>query len=334
MNPGELRNPVTYNSSQPDLVKWIREFSKHLKVHPENNFIQYPESFASGFAKVCSIEPGLSYRIVDYTLNTDFAFTREPSDEFYLIIYLYQYSNSPKLKYTVNNQIIFDGIGNNFSTILMTNSLISQRLELVADTMVKGLTIQLTDEWLSEKINQKNTENYSLFKEKNVFKFFLTPKSKKLLNEIFCKSVASATPQLHTNTRVLRILEGFLENILQNGTSENSFPFPEKDFQSILKIENLLLENYTNGFPKIENLSRIALMSETKLKTAFKKAFGMGLYEYYQKNRMHKAKELLTTYKYSVSEVGSIIGYQNLSNFSHAFKKEFGYLPKDCDQIG
>jgi AraC-like DNA-binding protein len=212
--------------------------------------------------------------------------------------------------------------------------MVPQRLELVANTIVKGLTIQLTDEWLSEKIKQENTANYALFKEKNVFKFFLTPKSKKLLNEIFCENLTSATPELHMNTRVLRILEGFLENILQNGTSENAFPFPEKDFQSILKVESLLVENYTSGFPKIENLSRIALMSETKLKTFFKKAFGMGLYEYYQKNRMHKAKELLATCKYSVSEVGSLIGYQNLSNFSNAFKKEFGQLPKDSNKIG
>lgn len=334
MSHGDLRNSVIHNSQQPDLIKWVREFSKHLKIHPDDNFIQYPESFASGFAKVCSIDPGLTYRIVDYTLNTDFIFTREPSDKFYLIIYLYQYRNSPKLRYTVNNQVIFSGVGNNFSTVLMTNSLVSQRLELVANTIVKGLTIQLTDEWLSEKIRQEKTANYSLFREKDVFKFFLTPKSQKLLNEIFSDNRDSATPELHLKTRVLRILEGFLENILQNGTAENAFPFPEKDFQSILKVENLLLENYASGFPKIENLSRIALMSETKLKTFFKKAFGMGLYEYYQKNRMHKAKELLETTKYSVSEVGSFLGYQNLSNFSHAFKKEFGQLPKDHNKIG
>ena len=191
-----MRNSITYNSIQPDLIKWVREFSKHLKINPDDNFIQYPESFASGFAKVCSIEPGFTYRIVDYTLNTDFVFTREPSDEFYLIIYLYQYKNSPKLRYTVNNRVIFDGVGNNFSTVLMTNSLVSQRLELVANTVVKGLTIQLTDEWLTEKIRQEKTANYSLFRERAVFNFFLTPKRHKLLTEIFLNNLSSATPAL------------------------------------------------------------------------------------------------------------------------------------------
>ncbi|MEO6289186.1 MAG: hypothetical protein ABIO76_04670, partial [Ginsengibacter sp.] len=244
MNPGDVRNSEKYHSIHPDLNNWARDFSEHLKVQPSDNYIQYPESFATGFAKVSNIEPGLSYRIVDYVLNTDFVFTREPSEDFYLIIYLYMYGNSTKLHYTVNGQVIFDGVGDNFSSLLMTNSLVSQRLELVADTIVKGLTIQLTDDWLSEKINRENTLNYSLLRERNIFKFFLTPKSQKLLNEIFTDNLSSAAPELHLNTRVLRILEGFLENILQNGASENVFPFPEKDFQSILKIENLLRENY------------------------------------------------------------------------------------------
>jgi AraC-like DNA-binding protein len=78
----------------------------------------------------------------------------------------------------------------------------------------------------------------------------------------------------------------------------------------------------------------MALMSATKLKNIFKKAFGMSMYEYYQKNRMHKAKELLCSGKYSVSQVGVMIGYRNLSNFSNAFKKEFNYLPKDFNKIG
>ena len=77
----------------------------------------------------------------------------------------------------------------------------------------------------------------------------------------------------------------------------------------------------------------MAFMSPTKLKKLFKNAFGAGMYQYYQRNRMHKAKELLFSGEFSVSEVGDMIGYQNLSNFSNAFKKEFSYLPKDHQKI-
>jgi AraC-like DNA-binding protein len=71
------------------------------------------------------------------------------------------------------------------------------------------------------------------------------------------------------------------------------------------------------------------LMSESKLKKLFKQSYAMGMYEYFQKNRMHKAKDLILLQKHTVSEVGSMLGYQNLSNFSAAFKKEFGCLPSE-----
>jgi AraC-like DNA-binding protein len=70
-------------------------------------------------------------------------------------------------------------------------------------------------------------------------------------------------------------------------------------------------------------------MSVSKLKSTFKKVYGTGIYEYYQKNRMLKAKAMLLTGKYNVKEVGTQLGYTNLSNFSLAFKKEFGILPSE-----
>ena len=326
--------PQLYSSVQLRLNEWLNSFSSHLKVKAQNNKIQYPDNFASGFAKVHAIEPGLEYRIVDYSINTDFIFSRQPSEEFFLIIYFYQYTNAEKLFLTINDEVILDTEDDKFSAVLMTNSLVSQQLELKSGTIVKGLTIHLSEQWLREKIEGPGMSNMKRLRERDFFKNFLNAKSQKLLNEIFEENSQSPIPALYMNTRVLRLLEEFLKNLLRMDASEYLWSISNEDFQSIIKIEALLLESYNVDFPKIEKLARIALMSETKLKSIFKKAFGMGLYEYYQKNRMHKAKQLLNANKLSVSEVGSLIGYHNLSNFSNAFKKEFGHLPKDCRRIG
>jgi len=334
MNPDKDYTPLNYRSGLGDLDEWLNKFSRHLKVEHGNNEIKYPHNFASGFAKVYTIEQGLSYRIVDYDLNTDFIFNREPSDKFFLIIYFYQYTNVKKLFVSIDDDIIADTDENAFSAVLMTNSHTHQTFELSKGTSVKGLTIQLTEEWLREKIHDPDTFLYKMFDEKKVFRHFLNAKAKKLLNQIFSHNSESVAPLLYINTRVLRLLEGFLENMLRMNLAEFSSGLSSKDFQSVSKIERILVENYASDFPKIEKLARIALMSETKLKNIFKKAFGMGLYEYYQKNRMHKAKGFLSLNIYSVSEVGAMVGYVNLSNFSNAFKKEFGHLPKDCNKIG
>ncbi len=326
---------TNFVSVHPELQNWLLDFSAHLNTETDSaeEVINLPENFASGFAKVIDLEKGLTYRMVNYRLNTDFFFEREPAEKFFLIIYFYQYSGCKHLKLEINDQLIVDSTDEKYSSLIMTNSLSSQDLFVSEGTNVQGLTIQITEDWLREKIAQPTTANYSVFKEKDIFQSFLNPKSQKLLNEIFAEDIPSNLPELYINNRILRLLESFLENILSYGFTGDTFPNSDKDAQNILRIESYLLENYDHEFPSIVKLARMAFMSPTKLKKIFKKAFGVGMYEYYQKNRMHKAKELLNSGEYSVSEVGDMIGYQNLSNFSLAFKKEFDYLPKDYDKI-
>ncbi len=335
--PKTNKNSKTTNfvSVNPDLQNWLLDFSAHLKTSPDSaeEVINLPEDFASGFAKVIEIEKGLTYRMVNYKLNSDYFFKSEPAKKFYLIIYFYQYSSCKHLQLKINDELIVDSTDEKYSSLLMTNSLSFQDLFVSEGTNVQGLTLQITEDWLKEKIAQPATANYSLFEERNVFQSFLNPKSQKLLNEIFAEDTPSNMPDLYINNRILRLLESFLEKILSYGLSGDTFPNSDKDARNILRIESYLLENYDHEFPSIEKLARMAFMSPTKLKKIFKKAFGSGMYEYYQRNRMHKAKELLNSGEYSVSEVGNIIGYQNLSNFSHAFKKEFDYLPKDSYKI-
>ena len=331
----KISTTTNFVSVNPDLQNWLLDFSAHLKTKTDSaeEVINLPENFASGFAKVIELEKGLTYRMVNYKLNTDFYFKSEPAEQFYLIIYFYQYSCCRHLQFKINDQPIVDSTDEKYSSLLMTNSLSIHELFVSEGTNVQGLTLQISEDWLKEKIAQPATANYSLFKERNIFQSFLNPKSQKLLHEIFADDTPSSMPELYINNRILRLLESFLEKILSYGLSGDSFPSSDIDAQNILRIESYLLENYDREFPSIEKLARMAFMSATKLKKIFKKAFGVGMYEYYQRNRMHKAKELLNSGEYSVSQVGDMIGYQNLSNFSHAFKKEFDYLPKDSDKI-
>jgi len=173
MNPDKDHTPPSnYKFVHSGLIEWLEGFSTHLQIELENDRIEYPKNFASGFAKVYNVEPGLSYRIVDYTLNTNFVYNRVPSDKFCLIIYFYQYTNSKKLFVSINNEVVVDSYDNCYSTLLMTNSKTSQQVELKEGTHVKGVTIQLSEEWLKEKIQHPDTANYSLFREKNIFQDF------------------------------------------------------------------------------------------------------------------------------------------------------------------
>lgn len=327
------KDHLKYISRTPDLEEWIRDFANHLKTHPDKNIIQYPESFATGYAKVLKIEEGFTYRLVEYRLNADFQFDRTPSEDFYLIIYFYKYSNCRQLHVRINERDVIENFDEDYSSMLMTNSFANQHLTLTKDTIVQGLTIQISEEWLKTRLTISPRLNLKILRQKDIFQTLIKPHSAALLNEIFSKKIPSPIPELYVSCRVMQLLDTFLEDVFKNGLEANILPVSSRDVHNILMVEEYLLQNYREQFPSINMLARMALMSGTKLKQVFKKAFGMSLFEFFQKNRMERARDMLLSNLYSVSEVGKMLGYQNLSNFSAAFKKEFGYLPKDVSHI-
>ncbi len=95
-----------------------------------------------------------------------------------------------------------------------------------------------------------------------------------------------------------------------------------------MKVEESLTADLSNA-PTIKQLSVQAAMSPSKLKKQFKDVYGMPIYEYYQKKRMEKARELLLEGKRTIKAVGRELGFSNLSNFSVAFRKEHHLLPSE-----
>lgn len=330
---GKIKKIVRFVSNQPGLEGWYRNFPKHLNATTQKSSVSLPDNFAHGYAKVWQISEGLTCRLVDYKLNTDFSYTEKAANDFYLIIYLYHYRECAQLKYEINNKVIIEGEEMDFSSLLMTNSFTTQKFNLSKGALVRGLTIELKKDWLLKKINPSSKMNLEVLEKRDVFQTAIKPVYRILMDEIFNPNPISHVPDLYLSSRVLRLLELFFDDIFTNGLDANILPVSAHDVQSLLVVEQFLTQHYRQPFPTIAILSRMAMMSSTKLKFTFKKAFGSGLFEYFQRNRMSKAKELLRSNRYTVTEVGEMLGYKNMSNFSVAFKKEFDVLPKDAGQL-
>jgi AraC-like DNA-binding protein len=84
--------------------------------------------------------------------------------------------------------------------------------------------------------------------------------------------------------------------------------------------------------PLQEELAVIANMSVSKLKYTFKTLYGDSIYNYYQKERMHKAFEMLQSGS-SISITADALGFKSTDNFSKNFKAEFGILPSRIHQV-
>lgn len=81
--------------------------------------------------------------------------------------------------------------------------------------------------------------------------------------------------------------------------------------------------------PTISGLASELGMSESSLKRAFRKSFGMSIYAYFQSHRLRQAKKLLSQGEMNVTEVAFSVGFSNHSHFSRAFKRQFGIPPKN-----
>lgn len=91
---------------------------------------------------------------------------------------------------------------------------------------------------------------------------------------------------------------------------------------------DLLVSNLENP-PGLGQLARNAGMSHPKLNRCFRQVFGMTVFEYLRNERLNQARQMLDR-GLNVTETAYAVGYESISHFSQAFKKQFGALPSSC----
>lgn len=69
--------------------------------------------------------------------------------------------------------------------------------------------------------------------------------------------------------------------------------------------------------------------SPSSVSRLFLEATGMTFTDYLTARRMEKANQLLNCIEYKIYEVSELVGYSNPKNFARAYKKHFGYTPRD-----
>lgn len=100
-------------------------------------------------------------------------------------------------------------------------------------------------------------------------------------------------------------------------------PFSEK----IRQARRVLGMEYANP-PSIPVLARQLGISETRLKTGFKAMHGTTLMQYCIEKRIEAARFLLKDQRHSIAEIGAIVGYEDPSAFSRAFRRACGCTPR------
>jgi AraC-like DNA-binding protein len=287
-----------------------------------------PPHFGQGFFKLIDLPYGLQSLIYNIQLKEDLLFVREKNDtEFYLLSFD-QISKADRGSVRINAED-YTAEQLRHTAIYLTSFLYDVELGLQKDTNLTGIRILLPIQWMNEylELNEKEDllEKYVSLKTAGIWYMPVDMELKELLDEVLS---TEKKPLLFTSNRIMRIVERFFDwlyNQLQSLTTTNGIS--RADILATQKVEAILTKDITSLPPTIKELARAIAMSESKLKKIFKTVYGMPPYEYFQKQRMHKAMTMLKSGGHSIKDVGYTLGYANLSNFTLAFKKVYGVLP-------
>ena len=96
-----------------------------------------------------------------------------------------------------------------------------------------------------------------------------------------------------------------------------------EDAASLQNVVSCIADHYAFDIP-LERLASIACMSESKLKSCFKRQFGCSVTQYIQSRRMSQAEHLLIDTDFTMGQIAQMIGCTTSSRFAELFKKEHG----------
>jgi AraC-like DNA-binding protein len=118
-------------------------------------------------------------------------------------------------------------------------------------------------------------------------------------------------------------------NQLSTTSQPMDFAFP--DSNKIRHARTILNLEYAHP-PTLPKLAHQLGISETQLKTNFKSMFGTTVLQYCIHKRVEAAKILLDEERHSISEIADIVGYEDHSAFSRAFRRLSGRSPQQWRQ--
>ncbi len=327
---------IRYKYVLKDYRTWLNGLSKLLKIPVVKRKMVLDGEWGDGYIYAANINSDISYVIVNWTPRNDVCLFRKKSVEYGLNLFFTQTQVSNFFKISEQGEEV---IGHHpiQNTIYLTSTNFDVEYTFSAGSQLRIVGIHFSPELLRKGVKKDILLNIQLYTGQGIHNFDREPMTfeyRSILDDIFNVDHNSPMSNLLLHNRIMLLAEKFLSDFLEKAMHWEKNPGgrkkeKEKDIHALKEVEEILSDEKLDKFPSIETLSRTAMMSSTKLKTKFKLVYGMKLYEFYNRSRLEKAKDMLQSGKYSVKETGHTIGFSNLSNFARAFKKEFGFLPNE-----
>ena len=151
-----------------------------------------------------------------------------------------------------------------------------------------------------------------------------------IFRQIKQKMLSNINNRIYYESKVGEIISIIVNNANQytmNKKLSNKL-LNSQDINNLTQVAHLL-DNSMITKPTIEELSKTAKMSSTKLKSSFKAMYNITIGQYSINARLKHSLILLANSEENISDIALAVGYKNASKFSKTFFKVFGLYPKD-----
>ena len=155
----------------------------------------------------------------------------------------------------------------------------------------------------------------------------LTPSLECAANQVLNCPFQGKARELFMQGKALEIMAHQVDALFES-TRAGTLGVAKDDVEKLRDARRILDEEFADP-PSLMDLSRRIGMNDFKLKRGFRQVFGTTVFGYVRRLRMDKARAMLDSGSFSVTEVALTTGYSCLGYFSSAFRREFGILPKE-----
>lgn len=324
---------ITYTYNHTDYHHFIHGFADVLKVKMKNDILIFPAEVGKGYIKLLSLPEGLQAVVSDYILAEDITVFRKKSPEEFYNLRFEEIFMPGNLVIEIDGEVMKENDkvhagAKLYSTLLETGYTLSKGSKL------KNISILISKDWMASHLGiSSSNEVLQQYLSLKTAGFNFEPfdsEYRSLFSEILDDNKDNPLEKTYIQNRIMKLIEKFFTSLAAKANlldKKQKVTLSHKEIDKLMEVETTLIKDFSTPPPTIAQLAKNATMSPSKLKSSFRKVYGSGLYEYFQKVRMQKARSLLLSGKYSVKEVGKRLGYTNLSNFALAFKKQFNVLP-------
>ncbi|GGF78825.1 AraC family transcriptional regulator [Paenibacillus albidus] len=309
--------------------KYLSEFLPYSSNNRYTDLITLPESIGSGMISRTRLRPGMEIIIADCRMKD--VHTMQLHGNLPMVDLTFWIQGNIEILHSGTQEQISPGLGH------LTFGL-EQQLELkyAAGVPITICEIRLATALFDELMDELGQARYSFAlildgRENRIFHQSILPKVQSILQDIRSHPFAGPMRKMFLEGKTLELLALWFQQTLfedEVSAQRGGIRLRKEDIARVREASEIL-EKRMEQPPSLLELSKLAGISDSKLKSGFKELFGTTVFGYLKEKRLDKAKELLEMERINVCDAAIMVGYSNPSHFAAIFRERFGCNPRE-----